>query len=227
MRKLTILLAILVVCVGCFAALMIIIRTKNSAYLSAVSTGPCWRKICPGTTDHQGVLAAFKEEHLADKDQIFDDEVNGVRITQWNLDSGPFSGVQVIARYKDNYVNEIELLLLNSLKLGDIIERLGEPDELLVTSDCIETRSLSVSLWYRDDGIIVRIFKPMWSHSDRWKVDPRQPVSRISYYDTRYYNEMIFLRDPLNGQQKMSSIQGHLSPYLGLNDFVEVWDLCS
>lgn len=210
-----------------FVSLPFIVSCVNiPANLAVVEDSRCWRQICPGTSDYHEVLRSLENEPDIKKETIFDSVVSGVRITQWNVATSPLSSVRGIARYKDDTVSMVELITRDSLDLSQVVGVLGEPDELLATADCIETRSLFATFWYREQGIKVDVFRTHWPANNNWEITPRESVSAIIYYEPSVYDEMLLSWEPLFSKWDFKTVSNYIKPWPGFNSKVDVWDLC-
>ena len=134
--------------------------TPNPDYLTLVETSSCWNDICPGQTTREDAeqllqLLAFKGENEVEKTSP---ENNLVLF----LDKQLFEGSWVSIEFDDSgkVVKSVRIILgKNELTMEQVVDVLGEPQQVIVTTNDNNGDSaasfVSYEAWYPELGLFV------------------------------------------------------------------------
>ncbi len=160
---------------------------------------PCWMNIHPGVTTVDDAIQILEDTADVHFPQSFSE-------TDFQSEDGHFSWLfsrKVIEtsgsiHFQDDLVTKIEFVT-EKIQLGDLVEKLGDPDEFLAVSGWAETKWLNVYLLYPSNGVIITYFNPNIIRTSKGKFDLTEDlkVFSILYFDPEIFDDVL-IADVLN-----------------------------
>jgi hypothetical protein len=145
-----------IVTAGDHAALVVVPQPPLSDLISETACeAPCWRDIVPGETS----IADVAELIRADRQNIeisVEELEDGKQAVTWKTFASEVSQPNYILGSPDGIVEEISLIDLSSILLGNVVDVQGEPDFAIAIPNDEET-ALFYAI-YADKGLIVLAF---------------------------------------------------------------------
>jgi len=167
-------------------------KSYSTILEDATCRPPCWKNIHPGITkvdDAVHILEDMEEVHFPPS--FYETDFNkgeGFFTLLFNARVYEFSGM---IYFHDNLVTKIEFDT-EKITLGDIVDKLGNPEQFLAVSGWADTKWLNIYLIY-PNGVIVTFFKSniMWVEKGLFDLKDNMKVFSILYFDPELYNEVL------------------------------------
>lgn len=145
---------------GCESSIPESWGTPNIEYLELVDMPPCWYGICPGQTTPKEAEQILQSLPIGGK--------NGIEKTETEksitllLDDQRFEGGKTVVKF-DNLEQMVESIEVfpwkNELTMGQVVDLLGAPKEVIVTTQGSGGHSAanfaSYTIWYPELGLAV------------------------------------------------------------------------
>lgn len=196
MKKLLITAAGILGIVGIILGVLTILRNINkrqSVILTNPCDAPCWYGIKPGPADPWEVY-----EVLNNLEDLSIEAVSAEYDRQDKLVSYYWFFVRPIEdnggsiNFDGDQVNAISILTTNSLTLGHLFGKLGEPEEYWKELGKGEQRDyLDVTLLYPSKGYAVEVILDYEAGVSQVKINKGTPVFRVTYFALEKYQELI------------------------------------
>jgi hypothetical protein len=176
---------------------------------------PCWYGISPGQSTSSEVYSALDSIEGVDKDLIFETvnlEGKPTRIT-WYFKQPVEDGMGSV-RIQNDLVTAISISTINSLKLADLFDKLGEPEEYWSELAHGEDRDyLNITLLYPTKGYAVETVIDIKNRTDKVQIKASTPVFRVTYFSHEMFQELFGARLSIDRSSGESS---PLHPWTGL-----------
>lgn len=167
---------------------------EPSVILTSTSCDPpCWNGIYPGQEDPYAVFEIVNSLAGVNQGSIVTETDREDRITDiyWSFQR-PSPDAQGVVYFKDDHVEAISILTIDSIKLGQLIEKLGEPESYWTELGRREFNEfLTVTLVAPAAGYsaVVRIdLKP---GQNQVTIKDSTPVFRVTYFDPKTYDSLL------------------------------------
>ena len=167
---------------------------------------PCWYGIRPGKTNFSQAFAILDGLEIVNKDTIAGEDDKDGRPTeifwafQWPAEDSAGS-----VFFEDDRATAISILTVNSLKLADLFEEVGQPETYWAEIGYGENREyLDVVLFYPAKGLLADVVIDIPYGADQVEIKPTTPVFRVTYFVPEMFPELlqtrILIDKPLNAR---------------------------
>lgn len=169
-------------------------RTPSVILTSTECLLPCWYGIQPAETDlwrAYEILNHFKG--INNDSLMWEADKNGKLISIDWFFQRPIEDSGGYIYFKNNKVTAIEILTVNSLlKLSDLFEKVGEPQEYWTTVEHGENRQyLEVALIQRTKGYIAIVLIDFEGTVNRVQLRANTPVFTVIYFAPQMFDELL------------------------------------
>ncbi len=168
--------------------------SKPSVVLTSTSCDPpCWNGIYPGQEDPWAVYEIVNSIEGVDQNSITFENDKQDRVTDiyWYFQR-PAPDVQGVVYFKDDRVEAISILTVDSLKLGRLFDRLGEPKSYWTTLGRREYEEfLTVTLVNPDKGFAVDVLVDLKAAESQVTLKESTPVFRVVYFDPAAFDSLL------------------------------------
>lgn len=209
------LLVFIVVAVFAIQGIMDILREPSVVIDGAKCEPPCWRGISPGQDDPYQIAQKLGTMQDVDSESInFEsDKKDQVSAIYWHFQVPSPDSTGTIY-FENKRVTALSILTVSSLKLGDLFERLGEPESYWSEIGHREYNDyLRVYLLYPARGYVADVLIDFDPGDDHVTLKASTPVFRVTYFDAAKFENLLSTRilidKPLNART------GHLAPWTG------------
>jgi hypothetical protein len=155
---------------------------------------PCWGGITPGESTADDVYHTLADARGVSFGSINERQAGGDTIirTQWFF-TAPAPDSSGVVFFRDNVATALRIHTPRSLRLGDVLEKLGEPDALW--QHCAHSSWLSfqqmVLIW-REAGYIVQVdFNEACEPLPVDRLTPRSRVAAVVYFVPDELDELL------------------------------------
>lgn len=177
---------------------------------------PCWRGIYPGRSTTAQVYKVLDNSNDVNKDTILGEYNRNeelIRIFwffQW-----PAEDQMGSVNIESGQATAINISTVNSLKLGELIQRNGEPEMYWTGMGQRDDkgRFLDIVLLAPSRGYAAEMVRDIEVDSDHVEVKDGTPVFRVTYFSPDMYEELlegrILIDKPLNGRSPLQKWTGY------------------
>ncbi len=177
---------------------------------------PCWYGIRPGQKEPYAIYTALSkiQEVNADSLIIENDRDDRISNIHWNFQRPAPDGTGAIY-FKDDRVTAISIVTLNSLKMQEIFEKLGEPESYWIELGQREYGEYArVYLFYPTRGALVDALIDIEPGASQVEIRPSTPVFRVTYYDPEQLQMLLETRILI--EQAVHARTGRMISWVGL-----------
>ena len=164
---------------------------------STKCTPPCWYGITPGQSTSLQVYSALYNIEGVDKDLILETNNKEGKPTTiaWYFQRPMEDGMGSV-HIKNDLVTALSITTVNSLKLADLFDKLGEPEEYWTGIGQREggEQFLDLLLLAPTKGYVAEVLIDMRAGSDRVEIKASTRVFRITYFSPDMYKELLETR---------------------------------
>lgn len=163
------------------------------------STGcdpPCWNGIHPGQTSSSQVYGILDTLNGVGKDSVMGEYDRNFNLTKiyWFFQR-PVEDASGSVYIEDDQVTAITISTINSLRLADLFDKLGQPDEYWTEIGHGEDREyLEVILLYPTKGYLASVIIDIEGGADQVEIQPETPVFRVTYFAPEMFQELLKTR---------------------------------
>jgi hypothetical protein len=157
---------------------------------------PCWYGIHPGQSSASQVYGILDNLNQVSKDSIMGEYDRNYNLTKiyWFFQR-PVEDASGSVSIQDERVTAITISTINSLKLVNLFDKLGQPDEYWTDIGYGENREyLEVILLYPAKGYLASLIIDIESDADQVEIQPETPVFRVTYFAPEMYQELLGTR---------------------------------
>jgi len=175
---------------------------------------PCWKTIQPGVTTSDQVYAILSEMegvYYLHENLTLD---GSVRSLSW-LFTRPVEDTGGEIYFQGDRVALISILTVNSLKLGDITNRLGPPEQYWTAIGRGENREyVTVGLLSPARGYQVELVINLQDQANYVLIKDSSPVFNVKYFDPAQLSELLAKNDliPNTAVQDAHSLPSYTGP---------------
>jgi hypothetical protein len=188
---------------GIVAIILVVITTVNNVSLrpsvvltSEACDAPCWYGIQPGVTNSQNAYDILKEIDVIPTNSIKEEYDRDGNVTSWYWffqRPAPDGGGTVY--FSDDRATAISLLTANSLKLEELIEKFGEPNQYWGEIGYGENREyLEVSLFYPVKGIVASLVIDIEGESKQVEIKDSSRIMRVTFFEPNLLDDLLETR---------------------------------
>ncbi|HWQ83951.1 MAG TPA: hypothetical protein VN363_05255 [Anaerolineales bacterium] len=156
---------------------------------------PCWKTIQPGVTTGDEVYSILSEMEgvsLLQDNLTLDGTLRSI---SW-LYNRPVEDTGGQIYFQDDRVALISILTVNSLQLGDITARLGQPEQYWTALGRGETREyVTVGLLAPAQGYQVELVINLQNNASSVLIKDSTPVFKVKYFDPARLGELLGKND--------------------------------
>jgi hypothetical protein len=177
---------------------------------------PCWGGITPGESTADDVYEILADARGVSFGSIVERQGGGDRIirTQWFFNA-PAPDTSGVVFFRENVAVALRIHTSRSLRLGDVLEKLGEPDS--IWQHCAHSSWLSFQqmvLVWREAGHMVQVdFDEACDPLPIDRLSPRSRVSSVVYFDPDEFDSLLERRTLFLEQRE--SIVDEIRPWPG------------
>ncbi len=178
-------IAIVAAVVSLLTAVRLLTRQPSVILSDTICQPPCWGGIQPGVTTSAEVDAILSAMEGVDGGSIQENTTLGgdLRSTSWFF-TRPAEDAAGTILYRNDRVALISILTVNTLKLDDIISRLGMPTRSWSAISQGENRAyVTVGLLAPERGFQVELVISLEDQTDQVSIRPRTSVFKVKYFD--------------------------------------------
>jgi hypothetical protein len=188
--------ALAVFILGALGLLTVVRNFDKQPSLILTSTecaSPCWYGITPGQSTTSQVYSALDLIEGVDKDLIFESyNVDGkpIRIT-WYFKKPVEDGMGSV-RIQNDLVTAVSITTINSLKMADLFNKLGEPEKYRTEIGQRDDgeQFLDIMLLAPTKGYVAEVVIDMKPGSDQVEIKATTPVFRVTYISPDMYQDL-------------------------------------
>jgi hypothetical protein len=196
-----------------------IIEKQPSILDDSICDAPCWNGITVGVTTGEEMLAILRELPIVDQ--------NIAVLSPWKIYDGGLNfylypngfykhNVVVESRFIKSKVANIGFCGNLSVSLGDVIERTGEPNSIIIIGS--PSGGSFVTAINEDIGIRFTYDTANIPKHLRAEIAPEIPIKCLIYFAPEFYDEMLeagsFSAGHLNAEQTLKAMR----PWVGYGD---------
>ncbi len=190
----------IILAVGILIGIRNINRRPSVILTSTECMPPCWHGIRPGETSSWGTYEILnKFEGINEDTLMWQADQNGVLTSiEWFFQR-PVEDQGGYIYFKDNKVTAIEIMAVNSLKLSDLFDKLGPPEEYWTTIGKGENRQyLEVALIHRTKGYVADVLIDFEGNVNQVEIRKNTPVFTVVYFAPEIFDELLKTRILIN-----------------------------
>lgn len=213
----TVLGILLFVCVAVAAIVGVhkILQKPSVILTDSLCKPPCWYGIHPGQEGPANIYSKLSAIKEVDPDSLIIETNRDYEISDihWNFQSPAPDGTGAIY-FSDDRVTAISITTLNSLKLKELFEILGEPQNFWAETGQREYGEyVRVYLFYPAQGYLADALIDIEDGAGQVTLKESTPVFQVTYYDAAKYADLletrILIDTPVNARS------GSLVPWTG------------
>lgn len=207
-----------VLATGLLTALRNYIRQPSIVITDPECDPPCWNGIYPGVTRSSEVFAILQKLKGVDINSLAEHvNRNGEVIETYWYFQRPIEDSAGSIYFENDRVIAIKILTVNSLKITDIFNKLGQPNQYWAEVGQGENREfLNVALIYPSQGYLVEVVVDLEGKTDTVKIKESTPIFSVTYFNPALFQELlktdILIFTPPKGRM------GSLKDWPGLGD---------
>ncbi len=180
---------------------------QPSVVLSNVCTPPCWYRITPGAMNFNQVFEVINSMEFVNADTLSVEEDEETRPSEifWAFQR-PAEDSTGAVFFEDDTAIAINILTINSLTLGDLFERFGEPETYWAEFGTGENREYAeVALFYPAKGFVADVVIDIDYGASYAEIKASTPVFRVTYFDPSKLDALletrILIDRPINARK--------------------------
>jgi hypothetical protein len=157
---------------------------------------PCWYGIQPGQTNSSQVYATLAHVDGVNKDSVmgYYDRYDKLIYIYWYFQR-PTEDNGGYIYFDQNRVTAIRILTVNSLKLADLFEKLGQPEKYWTEVGYGEDREyLEVVLLYPTKGYLADVVIDIEDGANQVEIQDTTPVFQVTYFAPEMFQELLGTR---------------------------------
>jgi hypothetical protein len=198
---------------------LIFIRNLNrqpSVILTSTECNPpCWYGIHPGQTNSSQVYRILDNLNWVNKDSVMGEYDRDYNLTKiyWFFQRPVEDGMGSVY-IVDDRVTAITISTINSLKIAELFDQLGQPDEYWTKIGHGEDREyLEVMLFYPTKGYLANIIIDIEGGANQVEVQPKTPIFSVTYFAPEMFQELLRTRILID--KPASARTGAFQPWSG------------
>lgn len=183
---------------------------KESVFLSeATCEEPCWRDISLGQ-EKKDVLGILEKTKNVDQESYIwsrSDDINIDEIVTFHFINSRERGGGIV--FKNDKIVSFDLSYLQTIKLREIIEKIGNPGKALVYSTIGGGQIYSVFyILFPDDGVCLKNYADVGRNEDFFTFTPNTKIKYIEFVDpSTDPNQLIYGCLSGSGEDKINSLE--------------------
>jgi hypothetical protein len=158
---------------------------------------PCWYGIKPGQSNSSQVYAILDKLEGVNKDTIMGDygrHNDKLAEIYWHFQR-PMEDSAGYVHFDNDRVTAVSILTINSLKLDELFEKLGQPAQYWAQIGYGEDREyLEVILLYPAKGLLADVILDIENNASQVEIQSTTPVFRVTYFAPEMYAELLKTR---------------------------------
>jgi len=169
------------------------LRQPSVVLTDAECDPPCWNGIYPGVTRSSEVFAILQKRKGIDINSLAENvnRKGEVVETHWYFQR-PIEDLAGSIYFENDRVIAIKILTVNSLNIGDILRKLGQPNQYWAEVGQGENREyLNVALIYPSQGYVVEVVVNLERKMDTVKITESTPVFSVTYFHPALFHELL------------------------------------
>jgi hypothetical protein len=186
----------IIVAVGALTFLRNYNRRPSVILTSTECSPPCWYGIKPGQTHSSQVYAILDQLEGVNRDSVMDDYDRNDKHTEinWFFQRPIADGLGSV--YLDNdLVIAISILTQNSLKLDDLFEKLGQPEQYWTEIGHGENvEYLEVILLNPTKGYLAEVIIDIENNANQVEIQGTTPILLVTYFAPEMFQELLETR---------------------------------
>lgn len=190
-------------------------RQPSMVLTSTECNPPCWYGIHPSQTNSSQVYAILDRVNGVNRETIMGeyDRDNNLTKIYWYFQR-PVEDGSGSVYFSNDRVTAINILTINSLKLADLFEKLGQPEIYWTEIGQGENREyLEVILLYPTKGYLADVVIDIEGSANQVKIQANTPVFRVTYFAPDMFQELLGTRILID---KAASVRtGTFKPWSG------------
>lgn len=191
-----------------------LLENPSTVISGAKCEPPCWRGITPGQEDPYHIFEMLSGMNDVNMNSIAfqsdkDDQIESI---YWAFQRPAPDGTGTVY-FAEERVTAISILTINALNLGELFERLGEPDHYWAEVGQREYNEyLRVYLFF-PQGCVADVLIDFESGDEQVTLKQSTPVFRVTYYDPARYDSLLETRILI--EKVPNARTGRLTPWPG------------
>lgn len=205
--------------------MLVACEPASSTILLGTTNNPsCWHEICPGRTTKQQALGILAQIPEVDSETAREIKINENRsYVIWNFTDDVVEATGEF-HYQDDIVIRIVMDSAQPVTLERAIATFGEPEHVLITSGCADTRWLWRGLFWPNLGIKAASFDPHFYGSETSELQAEQVIEEFELFATERYDELLSRSEGV-WTSLQPEVSAHLQEWRGYGEVV-YWDVC-
>jgi hypothetical protein len=181
-------------------------RQPSVILTSTECNPPCWYGIIPGQSTSSEVYATLDQLDSVDKNSIRDAyDPRGKHTEIFWFFQRPIEDNAGSIYLDNDQAIATNILTINSLKLADLFEKIGQPETYWAEIRQGENREfLEVYLLYPTKGCVATVIVDIEGSANQVEIHETAPVFRVTYFAPEMYQELletqILIDKPVNAR---------------------------
>jgi hypothetical protein len=171
-------------------------RQPSVILTSTECVPPCWHGIQPGQTNSSQVYATLARLDGVNKDSVlgYYDRYDKLIYIYWYFQR-PTEDNGGYIYFDKNQVTAIKILTVNSLRLADLFEKLGQPEKYWTEVGVGEDREyLEVALLFPTKGYLADVVIDIKNNANQVEIQDATPVFFVTYFAPDMFQELLETR---------------------------------
>ncbi|GAP12468.1 hypothetical protein LARV_00203 [Longilinea arvoryzae] len=186
----------IVVAAGALTGLNKILQ-KPSVILTSTQCDPtCWYGIHPGQEEPYAIYTALSKIKEVNPDSLIIENDRDDRISDihWNFQRPAPDGTGAIY-FNDDRVTAISITTVNSIRLGELFDKLGEPERYWTEIGQREYGEYArIYLFYPAKGYLADVLIDFEPGATQVEIRRSTPVFRVTYFDPDLFQDLLETR---------------------------------
>ena len=182
----------IIIAAAAFTLVKNIMSTPSVILTSTECDPPCWYGIRPGQTNSSQVYATLNRLGVVSVDTITEDYTGNDELTRidWHFQRPAVDGIGSIS-FDNDQVIVINILTVNSLRLVDLFNRMGQPENYWTEIGYGENREyLEVVLLYPKKGYLAEVVIDIKDGANQVEIKATTPVFRVTYFVPERFQDL-------------------------------------
>lgn len=168
-------------------------RRPSMVLTSETCKAPCWYGIQPGVTDSWTAFETLSQIEGINVNSIMGEYDRDDQITSyyWYFQR-PAEDSAGSVTFANDLVTAISILTVDSLNLGDFLDKFGEPEKYWAQIGRGENRDyLTVMLFHPENGYAVEVVIDFEAGAKQVEIKESTPVMRVTFFDPEKYQQLL------------------------------------
>jgi hypothetical protein len=181
------------IALGALTLLRNLNRQPSMVITSTACEPPCWYGITPGETTSWEAFAILDQLPGVNQDTVLggydrEDKLNKIF---WYFERPAEDSIGSIY-FEDDRATAVTILTINSVKLAELFEKLGQPEKYWAEVGHGEDREyVNVLLFYPTQGYLIDMLIDLEFDSNQVEIKGTTPVYRVTYFAPEMFEELL------------------------------------